>query len=413
MCDNIFTYYFSLFIFLSQLFMTTVLLFLAILAILVLAHEFGHFFTARKFGMKVHEFGIGFPPRVCGIYQDPISKKRIFVWGKAKSSLKNNTSKDEKSIQEEAEFPATLYSLNLLPLGGFCQIKGENGEKSKEKDSFGAKKAWQKIIVLVAGVTMNFLLAGIVLGIGLMIGLPADFSQGVDDRAIVVENPTVIIQQVVENSPAKKAGLEYGDKILSLDNEQIKNVQELNNYITGSEGREITAQILRNEQELNLNFRAEKNEEGRYLIGVVIADAGIVRYPWYIAIYKGFVAAFFVLINIFIAFYYLLKGLILGQGLMFDVSGPIGIVDLVGQNARLGFNYILNLVAMLSLSLAAINILPIPALDGGRILFILIGKIKGSPVKEKYENLAHTIGFVFLMALIVLVTWKDIARLFN
>jgi len=399
----------------------TILLFLLILGILVLAHEWGHFFSARKFGMKVHEFGIGFPPRLFGIYQDPKTKKRIIVWGKGKSNLKNTVSGKEK--QDEGEFPATLYSLNLLPLGGFCQIKGENGEKStkggsvlvgeEESDSFGTKKAWQKIIVLAAGVTMNFILAGIILGIGLMIGLPADFSGGVDDKAIVVEEPSIVIQQVVESSPAENSGLVYGDKILFLDDQKINTTQELNNYIGASEGREITAKIFRQGEELNLNIQAEKNENDNYMIGVIIAEAGIVRYPWYIAIYKGFVAAFFVLINIFIAFYYLLKNLILGNGMMFDVSGPVGIVNLVGESARLGFNYVLNLTAMLSLSLAAINILPIPALDGGRIFFILIGKIKGSPVKQKYESLAHTIGFMFLMVLIVLVTWRDIMHLFN
>lgn len=392
----------------------TILLFLAILAILVLAHEWGHFITARKFGMKVHEFGIGFPPRVLGVYRDPETEKRVFVWGKGKSSLKNTVSGNEK--QDEKEFPATLYSLNLLPLGGFCQIKGENGDDEKEKidsDSFGAKKAWQKIIVLVAGVTMNFILAAVVLSIGLMIGLPADFSNGVDDKAIVVEEPSVIIQQINKNSPAERSGLSYGDKILFLDETKILNSKELNNYIASVKDQEMNVKILRNNEELVLKVSAEKNEDERYLIGVIIADAGVVRYPWYLAIYKGFISAFFVLINIFIAFYFLIKGLIFGQGLIFDVSGPVGIVNLVGQNAKLGFNYILNLVAMLSLSLAAINILPIPALDGGRILFILIGKIKGSPIKQKYENMAHTIGFMFLMALIVLVTWRDLINLFN
>ncbi|EKE07086.1 MAG: membrane-associated zinc metalloprotease [uncultured bacterium] len=147
-------------------------------------------------------------------------------------------------------------------------------------------------------------------------------------------------------------------------------------------------------------------------LGIALADAGVIRYPWYIAIYKGFVATFIGLINIFVGFYYLLKGLILGQGLVFDVAGPVGIANIVGQSAKLGFNYLLNITAMLSLSLAAINILPIPALDGGRIVFVVLEKILKKPVPMKYEQIAHTIGFVLLMTLIVVVTWRDVAKLF-
>ncbi|MBT3948650.1 RIP metalloprotease RseP, partial [Candidatus Parcubacteria bacterium] len=147
-------------------------------------------------------------------------------------------------------------------------------------------------------------------------------------------------------------------------------------------------------------------------IGIALADAGIIRYPWHIAIYKGFVAAIFGLINIFVAFYFLVKNLVLGQGLLFDVAGPVGIANIVGQSAKLGINYLLNVTAMLSLSLAAINILPIPALDGGRILFIIIEKIIRRPVPMKYEQLAHTIGFMLLMLLVVVVTWRDVVGLF-
>ena len=138
----------------------------------------------------------------------------------------------------------------------------------------------------------------------------------------------------------------------------------------------------------------------------------MIRYPWYLAIYKGFIATFIVLINIFVGFYFLLKNLILGHGLVFDIAGPVGIASLVGQSAKLGFNYLLNITAMLSLSLAAINILPIPALDGGRIVFVILEKILKKPVPMKYEQIAHTIGFLLLMTLIVVVTWRDVAKLF-
>jgi len=147
-------------------------------------------------------------------------------------------------------------------------------------------------------------------------------------------------------------------------------------------------------------------------VGIALVDAAMIRYPWYIAIYKGFVAAGIMVVNILLAFYYLLKNLILGNGLIFQVAGPVGIAVIVGNSVRLGISYLLNTAAMLSLSLAVINILPIPALDGGRILFIGLSKILRRPVSMKYEQMAHTIGFVLLMALIVTVTWRDVAGLF-
>lgn len=391
--------------------MTTILLFILILGVLVLVHEFGHFVTARAFRMKVHEFGFGFPPRAFGIYRDPQTKKYRFIWGRGKSSLVKTVGGEARETEDE--FPTTVYSFNWLPLGGFVKIKGENGEGRGEQDSFMSKAAWKRVVVLVAGVVMNFLLAAVVLGIGLMIGLPADFSQGVDPQATVVEQPHVLVQQVSKGMPADAAGISFGDKILSINEETIDSVEELITYVGDKAGHELQVKIQRGEQELAISITPEYSQEvGRAVFGVMPADAGIIRYPWYLALYKGFVAAAFGLINIFITFYLLLKNLVMGQGLLFDVSGPVGIAVLVGQSARLGLNYILHVTASISLGLAAINILPIPALDGGRILFVLLEKIIGRPVSMKYEQLAHTIGFVLLMGLIVVVTWRDIVGLF-
>ncbi len=389
--------------------MTTVILFIVILGILVVAHEWGHFITARKSGMKVYEFGFGYPPRVLSWYRDPKTKKLVWIWGSGKSSLKKTVSGNE----QEEEFPGMLWSINLLPIGGFVRIKGENGERAKDNDSFGGKPAWQRIVVLVAGVTMNFLLAAVVLGFGFMIGLPADVSQGIDDKAIVVEEPSVIIQQVQPNTPAETAGLNFGDKIVGFDQATVSSIEEMNAYIDAHPDQQIVARVQRGAESLDLPITPVVFEgDTDASIGVAIAEAGIIKYPWYIAMYKGFVAATFGLINIFVAFYFLIKNLILGQGLLFEVAGPVGIANIVGQSAKLGLNYVLNVTAMLSLSLAAINILPIPALDGGRVLFVIIEKIIRRPVPMKYEQLAHTVGFALLMLLVVIVTWRDIAGLF-
>ena len=147
-------------------------------------------------------------------------------------------------------------------------------------------------------------------------------------------------------------------------------------------------------------------------IGVILADATIIRYPWYIAIWKGIVAACFGLITIFSSFFLLIKNLIIGKGLLFEVSGPVGIAQVVGQSAKLGMELSVKCNGYDSLSLAAINILPIPALDGGRALFVIIESITRKRVPMKYEQFAHTLGFVALMILIIVVTWRDIVRIF-
>lgn len=391
----------------------TIIIFILILALLVLVHEFGHFITARKSGMKVYEFGFGFPPRAFGVYKDPITKKFVWVWGKGKSSLKNTVGGD--GDRDENEFPSTLYSLNWLPLGGFCKIKGENGEEANASDSFGFQKWWKKVIVLTAGVTMNFILAGVLLSIGLMVGLPGDFSTGLDDKAMIVTPAQVMIQSVQKESPAEIAGLKYGDKIISFDDQsQNINSADLAKYVRdfGATTEGFNLQIARDGKQLDFVIKPEIIKESETpVMGITMADVGIVRYPWYIALYKGFVMAFWGLINIFVAFYLLIKNLVIGQGLRFDVAGPVGIAVMVGDSMRLGISYLINITAMLSLTLAAMNILPIPALDGGRVFFILLEKIIRHPLPMKYEQAAHTIGFILLMILIVVVTGRDILGL--
>ncbi|MFZ2189983.1 MAG: RIP metalloprotease RseP [Candidatus Magasanikiibacteriota bacterium] len=388
----------------------TIIIFILILALVVLFHEFGHFITARKSGMKVYEFGFGFPPRAIGVYRDPITKKFVWVFGRGKNNLKSTVGGDGNRVEDE--FPATLYSFNWLPLGGFCKMKGENGEKANEPDSFGFQKAWKRIIVLSAGVIMNVILAGLLLSIGFVVGLPADLSMGIDKQAIVLQESVVTVQMVEKDSPADKAGLKYGDKIISINNTAIKTVDELVSYLKTNKADQSdkTVAIIRGTEQLSITMDTAqiKENEDYPRFGFSPADVGIVRYPWYLAIYKGFVAAGFGVINIFLAFFILIKNLVMGQGLAFDVSGPVGIAVMVGDSARLGINYLINVAAMISLSLAVINILPIPALDGGRILFILIEKIFRRPVPMKYEQLAHTIGFLLLMILIILVTGRDI-----
>lgn len=391
--------------------MVTVIIFILLLSVLVVAHEFGHFYTARKAGMKVYEFGLGFPPRAIGFYKDPTTKKWVIVKGRGKSSLKETVGGEERI----EEYPSTLYSINYLPLGGFVKIKGENGEAPNEADSFGYHKAWKRFVVVVAGVTMNVLLAGVLLGVGFTVGLPTDITDGADKNAIV-ENPSLVVQQVSEDSPAALAGIKMGDHILSVDGEKIDKSERFVSVIREKGEVELSIAVLRENQEMTFKLTPallKKYDDNIYRIGVMSSDVAIVRFPWYLAIVKGFQGAFFGFINVFTMFLITIKDLFLGKGLAYDVSGPVGIASVVGQSARMGLNYLISTASMLSITLAVINILPIPALDGGRAFFILIEWITRKKVPIKYEQAAHTVGFALLMLLVVAVTVKDVLKLFS
>lgn len=399
--------------------MMTLVLFIIVLSLLVFVHEFGHFLAARSFKMRVYEFALGFPPLAIGVYKDPKTGKFVIVKGKKKLGKDILIAGGGKEVMEHAEYPATLYSLNWLPLGGFCKIKGENGEEKKDTDSFSGQVWWKRVIVLVAGVTMNFLLAAILFAFGFTIGLPTDVSGGLDKNAVLVNEPAVIIQQVEKKSPADEANLRFGDIVTSINGETIKSSEQMREYIHSRANQLLDVTVIRSgegnkKQEIVVHVtpKVMSGADKTPRLGVVLADAAIVRYPWYISLVRGVEAAFFGLINIFVSFFLLLKGLVFGQGLVFEVSGPVGIASVIGQSAKLGIHYLINVMAMISLSLAAMNILPIPALDGGRVFFIVLEKILRKPVPMKYEQIAHTIGFLLLLVLIVVITARDVVGLF-
>lgn len=378
--------------------MMTTVVFLLVLSLLVVVHEWGHFYIAKKSGMKVHEFGLGFPPRVFGAYKDENGKWK-FVFKKNKN--------------QNDEYVSTLYSFNWLPLGGFVRIKGENGEKSNEKDSFGYQKFYKKAAVLVAGVVMNIALASVLLGFGFLIGIPSDITGVTEftDGAYISEGPWVTVQQVKENSVAEEQGVVFSDRLVKLNNKEIKSTQSFIDFVKNTQDKNITVDVEHEGKLTQKIFTLQGNPGDNSRLGAAISDVAIIKYPWYLALYKGITSAFSALIGIYIAFFVLIKELLLGNGLAFEVSGPVGIASIVGQSARMGVQYLVQVTAMISLSLAAINILPIPALDGGRLVFVVIEKITKKPVPFKYEQLAHAIGFLLLMVLIIVVTYKDITNL--
>jgi len=374
----------------------TIATFLIVLSLLVFVHEIGHFWTARKFGVKAEEFGFGFPPRIWGIYKNEQGK-----WQQVRGA------------REVKNVPKTIYSINWIPIGGFVKIKGEDGENENEPDSFISRPIWQRAVMLSAGVTMNVILAAILISIGLMFGLPQALDDGLSSRA-EVEDKKVQIIQVMSDSPAEKAGLKMGDTIAGVNDISIKNDEELQSFVGGRVGQELNYKIKRGQEELVYKITPEIREEtGRGGIGIAIINIGLVKYPWYLAIWEGAKTTIFLVWVIVVAFYELFKGLIMGQGLSADIAGPVGIAALTGQMAKMGFIYILQFAALLSINLAIINFLPFPALDGGRVLFLIIEKVKGSPVKREVEAIIHNAGFALLMLLVLVVTFRDIARFGN
>jgi|WetSurMetagenome_2_1015567.scaffolds.fasta_scaffold10148_3 regulator of sigma E protease len=410
----------------------TLIVFVIVLSVLIFVHEAGHFWAARIMGVKVEEFGFGLPPRLLGalkfrgeLIKPIVEEEKIEVSENMFGEKKVHEEIDEivavKKIkfwkffwgdhlpdaEEGMKADDTVYSLNWLPLGGFCKIKGENGEGENDQDSFVAKAIWKRIVIISAGVIMNVVLAAVLFAGGYMVGLPQSVD-GVDKHAIVSEQKIQIIE-VLPGTPAAKAGLKAGDAIEAIDGQKFTTDAELQNYVNGRAGKELNYQIKR-DNKINSFKIIPEAKDGKGQIGIAIISTGLVRYPWYLAIWKGAETAVVLTWFIITAFYELLENLILGHGVAAQVAGPVGIAAMTGQYARMGFVYLLQFVGLLSLNLAVVNFLPLPALDGGRIIFLLIEKIKGTPVKREVEAAIHNVGFLALILLILVITVKDISH---
>ncbi len=372
--------------------LTTAIIFILVLSLLVFVHELGHFWTAKKLGVRSDEFGFGFPPRIWGIYKSKDNK-----WKQVYGNKKPNDAID------------TIYSLNLIPLGGFVKIKGENGENT-DKDSFASKPIWKRFAILSAGVIMNVALTAFLLTIGFIIGLPQVINEDLSKFAYV-EEERIQITQVLSNTPASEAGIKMGDIIISINDNKLNNIDSIQEYAINNIGNELSYHVKRGDENFVFTITPEiLKETNKGGIGVAIAKTGLVKFPWYFAIWQGILTAALLVVAIVVAFVSMFKDLLTGTGLSADIAGPIGIASLTGDMARLGFIYILQFTALLSANLAVVNFLPIPALDGGRVLFLIIEKIKGSPVRKDLEATLHYIGFVLLMLLVVIITFRDFAK---
>lgn len=361
--------------------LVTVIIFFLILSLLVLVHEAGHFFVAKFFKIKVEEFGFGLPPRIFGI-----------------------------------KYGETLYSINWLPIGGFVKLYGEDEagsgsvslkpqqvSKKDEHRAFYSRPVWQRAAVIFAGVFMNFVLAVFLISILFSV------------VGVATPGKNVIVDEVIKGAPAEVAGLNKGDVIESINGVSISSPTELVVYTKKHLGEKLTIKVKsQNSKVKNIVVTPRKNyPKDQGPMGVAISQSVITKkYPWYEAPFVGTREALnqsgLIISGLFGLVLQLAKGSVPS-----DVAGPIGIAQLTGKVVQIGPSALLSFISLLSLNLAIINILPIPALDGGRLFFILIEGITRKKVSPKYEGYAHMIGMVVLLGLIALITIHDLIRIFT
>ena len=348
----------------------SILIFLIILSILILVHELGHFFMARRAGIWVEEFGIGLPPRIIG-----------------------------KKIGE------TIYSLNLLPFGGFVRLHGENTKEgvTKPKRAFINKGKNTRALVIIAGVIMNFILAILAFSIVYSVsGIPR-------------EGENVKIVQVAEGSPAEAGGITTGEIVKSVDGNVVNTTSRFVDLIEERKGMEVTLTLFDGEglREVKINPRGDP-PEGQGPLGVTVTATEIYFPPWwqrpFIGIYYGFREALFWGGTVILGFVKIFTDLLSGFAPK-EIAGPVGIFAITSQALQFGTLALINFLGILSVNLAILNIIPFPALDGGRLLFIGIETLFGRRIVPKVEAAIHTVGMVILILLLLAITAHDIQRI--
>lgn len=351
----------------------TIISFIIVLGVLIFFHEFGHYITAKKVGVRVEEFALGFGPKILS--------------------------------RQKGE---TVYSIRSVPLGGFCNMTGEflpDEEMSEEEKEtylaakekgkcFHQKSIWQRFLVIFMGPFMNFLLAALIfILIFAIYGLPVDSSK------------STVIGQVNPEQPAAGAGLKAGDKVIAIDNENVDNWNEMASIIHKSKNKSIVIKFERDNKIQKISVTPKYDENAGYpIVGI---------YPKLIRKKVGlFKSIRLGLIQTWDIFYYTIAGFIqmISQRSTADLGGPVMIASIIGQAAKIGLSNLLNWMAIISINLGIINLLPFPALDGGRIVFIVVEFFRGKPVAPEKEGFVHFIGFVLLMILMVFILYKDIMR---
>jgi regulator of sigma E protease len=390
--------------------MISILIFILILGILILVHEFGHFIVAKFFNIRVDEFGVGYPPRAA----------KLFIWR------------------------GTVFTLNWLPFGGFVKIFGENGEGNADDaadavsaagsnpqaqitgntgmasvaqgGSFMNKPRIAQALVLVAGVTFNLIFAWLLISVGFMIGLPTSTSStNVADR---IQDPKLVITLVAPNSPALEAGLKSGDVITAITagNNFVEpaelSPESVSEFIAQNGEREIEIAYTRGEDTGEVSVTpAAGILDDRKAVGISMDMVGIVSLPAHLALWEGGKTTLNLTKLTAVGLGQFIYNAFSGKSDLSEVTGPVGIVGLVGDASELGFIYLLSFTAFISINLAVINLAPFPALDGGRLLVVVIEAIRRRAISPQITNVLNLVGFVLLIGLMIVVTVQDILKL--
>lgn len=365
----------------------SLIIFFIVLAVLVLVHECGHFLLAKRFGIRVDEFGLGFPPK---------------IWGK--------------------KFGETEYTINWIPFGGFVRIFGENPDDDSTngpdaKRAMMHKPRWKQAIVLFGGILFNFIFAWVLISFAFATGVPAsreDYA-GYSDR---ITDTRIAITQVSSLSPAEKAGIKAGDSIVKVTAGTIVvegealTIPVIKDAITRS-GKAITLDLKRGDEVTSIEVLPEQGIiEGMYAIGIAMEDVGTLNLPAHLAIYEGGKFTAHMIAGVSVGLYELVAGFVKGNPDLSSIAGPVGIAGLVGDAAKLGITYLLMFTALISINLGVINLVPFPALDGGRLFVLLLEAIRRKPLKARVLNMMNTVGFVVLLMIMLLVTFKDLFKYF-
>lgn len=346
--------------------LVTLILFVIILGITIFVHELGHFLFAKASGVYIYEFALGFGPVVF------------------------------KKIAKDG----TQYSIRAIPLGGFVSMAGEEVSYDSEKHrgkNMQDKSFWQRFLIMFMGVGNNFIFAFIIL---LLIGFIFGAS-----------NLDPIITDVSDNYPAAVAGLSKNDRVLAINGHKVRYIDDISLYMTLANLEEPLEFKVKKENGSikTYNIKAtkvEENDEESYIVGITLSKQVEKGF------FNSFEFAFKQEMSLLKQMFVVLKSLFTGNLSLNKLSGPVGIYSIVDQYKELGINALLYLLALLSINVGVINLIPLPAFDGGRILFLIIEKVKGSPINPKIENTIHSIGFILLMLLMVYITFNDILKLF-
>jgi regulator of sigma E protease len=343
-------------------FAQTALLFFVVLSVLVFAHELGHFVMAKRAGIKVQEFGFGYPPRVFGIRRGE-----------------------------------TIYSINLLPLGGFVKMLGETGSAAEPR-SFASKSKRTRAVVLAAGSTMNLVLAALLFSGAIAAGEPVP----------CLECGPVAISNVAPDTPAKAAGVQPGDVFVSIEGQRIENADAVRRAVRAAGDREIQVVVRRDGNDVTLRMTPHvMAPDNQPMIGVGLrTEYTIVRHPVWEALPLGIKRTGETLVLFFDG----IKQMITREQPA-ELAGPVGIANMTGQAAEAGFSYLLNFTAFLSLNLAIFNMLPFPGLDGARLAFVALEGARGRRVNPQVEGVIHFVGLMLLITLMVYVSFNDVRRL--